>query len=540
MRGINLLFFSLCSLFCVLVFSNCASVQKQENTLALVDGEPVTKDDLGYSLQVAHRREELSSAKTLDISQYIQKLIDDRLIIQEARRMGLENSPDVQAKIREYIVRESVVRLYDEEIVVKASVTEESVVNYYKEKYESFTLNVIEAGSEDEAKDILQKLESGEVFEKYALEYESHAQKKDGRELVVKRKTLRPVMQEAVSDLKPGEISGIIKDQDKYYIIKLFARQPAPDEDLESARGEIESILKEQKIKKRSDEYLIQLREKADMKIDQELLASIKLDDGDVTRAEWLNDKRTLVQGNNIALTVADFVAVLPEPIVDSKEDILNSWLDRKLVDIEALSRHYETDTDLKDMVQRYRNELIKAAFMRTVIRSQIRISEKDVEAYYLSHQEDYVKPVKYRIQQITLKSQENANEVLNSLSGGANFSWLAKAKSQDSLASTGGITEWKTKEQLPVPVREIVDDLKQGDIGPILKIDSEYLIFRLMEKSGQEVEEFSSVKPIVFNAVYKEKFHEIYDGYIDKLRKDARIELNNEAIRVFEETFKK
>jgi hypothetical protein len=63
--------------------------------LAFVDGDPVTKGDLEYSLEIAHRREDLSSAKALDISQYVEKLINDRLIIHEARRMGMEEYPAV-------------------------------------------------------------------------------------------------------------------------------------------------------------------------------------------------------------------------------------------------------------------------------------------------------------------------------------------------------------------------------------------------------------------------------------------------------------
>ena len=51
---------------------DCASIQKKEDILAIVDGEPVTRGDLEYSLQIAHRREALSSASALNISQYIQ------------------------------------------------------------------------------------------------------------------------------------------------------------------------------------------------------------------------------------------------------------------------------------------------------------------------------------------------------------------------------------------------------------------------------------------------------------------------------------
>ncbi|MBI5664843.1 MAG: peptidyl-prolyl cis-trans isomerase [Nitrospirae bacterium] len=540
MRSANLLFYSLCSIFCILIFSNCASLTTHNNTLALVDGEPVTKDDLGYSLQISHRREDLSATKQFDISQYIQKLIDDRLIIQEARRMGLENSPEIQEKIREFVLRESVVKLYNEEIVGKVSVTEKDIADYYKENYESLTLNIIEADNETAAGEILQKVKSGEEIEKFLPEDEAGPEKQKVKDLVVKRKALKPALKEAVSVLKPGEISGVIKEHDKYYIIKLLDRQAAPDAELESAAGAIKSALKDRQIKELSDKYLIQLREKEAVKIDRELLDSINPDEGDKTREEWSKDMRPLVTANNMTLTVGDFVAMLPAKPTKSKEVILNSWLDFKLVDLDALSRHYEVNSELKDSVQRYKNVLLKAAFTRKVINPGIRITDKDAEDYYMGHQDEYLKPAKYKIQQITLNSREEAQEALNSLAGGANFSWLAKTKSKDSFASAGGVVDWKTKELLPDPAKEIIDDLTQGDISPILQNNSEYMIFRLMEKSEREVESFNDVKPRAHRAAYEDKFHEIYNSYIEKLRKDARIELNEEAVRAFEKPFKK
>ncbi len=539
-RGGTVSLFYLCSVFCVLIVSGCASVPREgTDALAWVDGEPVTREDLGYSLQIAHRREDLSHAKEFDISQYLQRLIDDRLIVQEARRMGMEDSPDIQKKVQEYVLRESVVRLYNEDIVGKISVSGEEVADYYRENYERFTLNVIEAGNEDEAGEVMRKLQSGVGFDKIAPEYASDSERGNTKELVVKRKTLRPTIQEAISGLKPGETS-VIKDQGKYYIIKLVDRQAAPDEEFASVRDSIEGILKDQKIKKRSDEYLVELREKSEVKIDQELLASITLEGGDKTREEWLDDKRLLVQANNMTLTAGDFVAMIPEKSLKSNKEILDAWLDIRMVDLEALSRRYDLNTDLNDMVQRYKNELLKAAFTREVITPQIKITERDAEDYYQGHQNEYAKPGRYKIQQITLKSQEDALEVLNSLSGGANFSWLAKTKSKDSYASAGGVSDWKTIAQLPEPVRDHIDNLKQGEISPVFQIEGEYLIVRLMEKSGFEVEEFSNVKGMVYNAVYKEKFFEIYNAYIDKLRNEARIELNDQAIRAYEETFKK
>jgi parvulin-like peptidyl-prolyl isomerase len=231
---------------------------------------------------------------------------------------------------------------------------------------------------------------------------------------------------------------------------------------------------------------------------------------------------------------------MVPLRIKKSKEEILNNWIDRKLIDQEALSRHYEREPEFKGRVKRYEDQLLKRTFINRVIIPQIKISDKDLKDYYSKHQEDFIKPTRFRIQQITVKTVEEAKDVLNSLQNGANFSWLAKRKSIDSVALIGGTIGWRTKDQLPKPIREVIDTLKPGDISPILEVDSLYRIIRLQEKTEKEFKEFNEVKDSVYRAVFRERFKEIYNKYIDKLKEDAQIEINAEAIKSVERMFEK
>ncbi|HDH53441.1 MAG TPA: hypothetical protein ENH24_03035, partial [Nitrospirae bacterium] len=249
----------LCSVFCLLIFSSCATIPKQGEILAFVDGEPVTKRDVEYALQISHRRDDLSAAKTLDISRYIQQLIDDRLIIHEALRMGMDEFPGVRQKVQAYLVRESVTRLYNDEIVEKVSVSEDDIITYYKENYERFALDLIEVDTEENAMEILGKLKNGEDFGEFSHKYPANLPGKEGEQgFVFLRKSMSPAIQEPVYSLKPGEFSEVTKARNKYYIIGLISRQEATDEELERVRRNIERVLREQKIKERSDEYMAQ------------------------------------------------------------------------------------------------------------------------------------------------------------------------------------------------------------------------------------------------------------------------------------------
>jgi parvulin-like peptidyl-prolyl isomerase len=534
------LFRALCSLLCILFLADCASVLQNKDVLAVVDGDIITKGDLQYALQIAHRREDLSSAKSLDMEEYVQKLIDEMLIVQETQRMGLEEDPVIRKKVDSYVLRESVVRLYDEEIIRKVSVTEEEIKEHYMENYKEFSLALIESESEEDAEEVLEQLGKGGEFGEIAAEYSTHSSKKNGGEIKMKFREMAPTIKEVVSALQPDEISDVVKAGRKYYVVKLMGREDAPEDGLEEARSGIESMIKKQKKDKRSDEFLEHLRKKLNPEIDREIFDSIQPDGEKEEREEWLKDERPLVKlGDNI-LTAGKFkIAVLPDKI-ESKEAIMNNWINRKAVDIEALSRNYDTKPDLGEELRRYKSHILKDTFINRVLIPKISISEDDLKEYYSTHQDDFLEPVHYKIQRITVNEKEEAEEILKSLQGGADFSWLAKKKSSDSYASKGGAVEWIPKEKLPVPVQEIVDTLNPGDLSSVLDTGHKYIIIRLQKKTERHVKPFDKVKRLIGKQVFRIKYDELYSEFISKLKEGAEITINDEAVQSYGRAFKK
>jgi peptidyl-prolyl cis-trans isomerase C len=529
--------FALCFMF--IFWAGCASLQHKEGVLAVVNGEPVTEGDLGYSLTIAHRREDLSSAGALDLPEFVQKLIDDRLIIQEARRMGMQDYPEVRKAIQAYVLRESVVRLHDEEIVKKVTITDDEIKNYYKKNYEQFFLGIIETDSEEKAQLVLEQLKEGADFKELEQKYSTRPPQKGGAEVVLRRNSLAPSIEKAVSELKPGEFSDAVKIQNKYYVIKLINREGAPDEGLEKVRGNIERALRKQKEQERSDEYLKYLRERIPVQVNNEIFSSINLPEPNEME-KLSQDERIVVQVNDFALTVRDFVSLMKSYPKKSKEAVLNDWIEQKLVDREALDRHYEKQKDFKEMVDRYEDQILKNTFINRVIVPQVVLSDEELKSYYLTHQESFRKPTLLKIQQITVKTEDSAQDILNSIRNGADFAWLAKNRSVDSVASEGGNLGWITREGLPQPIKKVVDTLKPGDISPIVKIDSNYRIIELLDKKEGEVEEFEKVKKAIYMAAFEERVNAILSDYIARLKKDADITINDEAIRLLEEKVQK
>jgi peptidyl-prolyl cis-trans isomerase C len=519
--------------------SGCATAPQGEQPLAVVDGELITSGDLEYALQIAHRREDLSSARTLNMSTYLQKLINDKLIVQEARRMGIDNYDGVRNKVSAFITRESVMRLYNEEIVSRVSVSEQEIMNHYKDNYRDVTLDIIETKSREDLKAIFNKLMAGESFEIHSSEHPSNFPGKKGPLYKMQWRSLHADIKDHLSKLKPGEFTDVINNQHHVYlIIKLITIEEAAAEGFEKAKAGIEMGIQQQKIQDRSDIYLAELRSRADITINHEILSSIHLTGNQAENAQWLEDERPLVDVSGNVLKVSDFAAILPSNAQKRKEKAINNWIDRKVVDLEALSRAYDKKTDLGSAAIRYEDELIKKVFRQEVIFPRIQVKDDDAEDYYFSHREDYARHVRYKIRQITVNTREDAQKVLNSLKDGASFSWLANRWITDSSASSDSTMRWITANELPGQAKNIIEDMEPGSISNILEVGSEYRIIKLLDKTEKTYEDFNKVKPLARKAVFRERFKDIYQEYVNKLKQTAKIEIIEEALRSFEEHF--
>jgi parvulin-like peptidyl-prolyl isomerase len=446
----------------------------------------------------------------------------------------------IQKKVQAFILRESVVLLHNEEILQKIPITETDILNHYSENYELFTLDMIEARTEEEALGILSQLRDGSNFRELAVQNPVKLQKNADGFVTIQRRSLAPALGKSVSLLKTGERSDVIREQGKFFIVQLIKREEAPGNKMKDHRATIANRLRKQKEKERSDQYLKYLRNQASVTINREIFESMKFEGQNSERETWLKDKRILAQVNGSTLTAGAFIAMTPRDTSKANEQILNNWINIKLVDYEALRRRYDMNPPLENSVRRYKNELIKNAFFIKVINPQIVITEEVLKDYYMKHQQDFLKPVRYKIQIISLKTEEKAQEVLKSLQNGANFSWLAKKVSKDGFAEKGGTMGWVTRERLPEPAKGIMDSLKPGDISHILDVPPFYIIVRLQDKTKEEVEEFHKVKKSISRAHASEKFITLYEEYIDRLKGDAQIVIHEDAVIEFKKRFEK
>lgn len=238
----------------------------------------------------------------------IAQLIEDRLILGEAKKLNIEaDEKDITAKIDEAVqrfgskkqleqalanqrmtlkdlrarYREQLMtrRLIDEKAGSKIVVTPVDIHNYYNIHTEEFVQpeelkirNILIKIKSDVptykafglAKEILRRLREGGDFAGLAKVYSEGPGAQDGGLMgYVKKGDLMPEIEKAVFAMKDGETSAIIQTNLGYHIFKLEERKARKSLSLNEVRRQVEEKVFNDKLKKRIDEWLKDLKKNA-------------------------------------------------------------------------------------------------------------------------------------------------------------------------------------------------------------------------------------------------------------------------------------
>ena len=156
----------------------------------------------------------------------LNEIVRQQLLIQAARKEGLQNTKEIQTAMKEFentlLVQEIVTRQTKD-----VTATEEDAKKYYEANTEEFKkplekqLREIVAGTETEAKDILVQVLQGGDFAQIAKDKSKGKTKDNGGDLGFKTEASFPAMAAAVSTLNKGGVSSVFQGPDGFYIVKV-------------------------------------------------------------------------------------------------------------------------------------------------------------------------------------------------------------------------------------------------------------------------------------------------------------------------------
>ena len=282
-----------------------------DHILAQVDGERITVDDFNREFKdsILEPGKEGTGTVPGDLKRaYLDQMIERKLLVQEARRLGIGVSAEEldqaileikkdypgegfgeklglkgltleewKARLEEKLLAEKMIR---SRLRSGGEINEKEALRYYEAHRSSFRLDrkvrarqiVVTDG--EEAIQILKRLKKGESFEKVAKEKSLGPERVRGGDLGNFSPGERPAEFDHVFSMEAGAISKVIKSPYGYHIFKVEEQIEPREIPFEDAKA---GILQELKQKKGEEEYkgwLKGLSGKAKVKINKKWLRS--------------------------------------------------------------------------------------------------------------------------------------------------------------------------------------------------------------------------------------------------------------------------
>jgi peptidyl-prolyl cis-trans isomerase SurA len=119
-----------------------------------------------------------------------------------------------------------------------------------------------------------------------------------------------------------------------------------------------------------------------------------------------------------------------------------------------------------------------------------------------------------------------SANQIYEELKAGASFDSLAARYNTDPAADKYGDLGWLRVSELPEFFRDVLANMKPGDISQVLRESSGFRIVELLGREPERPYEFVEILDDITKLYEQEQFGNIYQEYIDSLRKKFNVEM--------------
>lgn len=273
--------------------STGAGGQPSGTVLARINDDVITLEEFNAQIdQTPHYARVLSKSPEKK-REYLDQQITQRLLMDEAKKKGYDKDPEIERRIDDLRARLITEKVMKEVIEKEATITDEKLTEYYEENMEEFSrpaqvrashilievkpdadeATVAEAQKKIEM--VLNEVKAGMDFAELARKHSGGPTSRRGGDLgYFSKGRMAPEFDQAVFALESiDDVSGIIKTQFGFHVIKLTGKKEAQQQTFEQAKRRIEARLKQQQKRDRYKGYVDELKANARIEVHEELLA---------------------------------------------------------------------------------------------------------------------------------------------------------------------------------------------------------------------------------------------------------------------------
>jgi len=476
----------------------------EDPLVAQVGPHPITSTTLRTFVEELPQGLRIQETGDAARRRYLQDLIDNHLLLMEARDRGLDTTEAVRAVVQD-AVDARVRSLYrTREIASKVEVSAEEVRRYFvAEGFDrARKLNAILVKTRDEIDAVLGKLQAGQPFEEVARVHsmdERSAQRGGELGFIDREMALRLYIPlEVFRTLALGEVSEPLRYSRNWHVVRFTEERPT---DYEKYRQFVKSRLFKERLAQTEEEHLEQFKEEFKLRLHpdglKELVAAYREKVPDVLAASptalYVYDKGEITVGEvqqilqrlNIYRGLADSAGAVSA----LRKSILRPFL------LQEAARRADTyaEPEIRQLEETKRENVLLEILKKIAVTQHITISEEEARQYYDNHPELFYHEDAVWVQELLLPTEMEARQVRQLLKAGARFEELVDRSLREGAVENKGRFHFHPREKVLYPkLVPAVMAAAQGElVGPV-EVKGGYSVFSVLGREGGGIESFA------------------------------------------------
>lgn len=196
------------------------------------------------------------------------------------------------------------------------------------------------------------------------------------------------------------------------------------------------------------------------------------------------------------------------------------------------------TGLSYEDYLSETKNQFLTREVIGQEVGRHITVSEKEIQQYYDTHKQDFVKDEKVYLSEILISTEgknaagiaaaeKKAKQIAATAAKGERFSELARDNSDATTAKAGGqLGSGYKKGDLAKNFEEAVWNLPKGGVTQPIRIPAGFEILKVEDHTKAGLESVADAKPEIENLLYGPKMQPKVREYLTDLRKSAFLQI--------------
>jgi len=373
----------------------------------------------------------------------LRRLVHEAMLAEDGLLRGLDQDPQVLARVRQEQGRMAVRRMIEREIGAAVRVRDHEVRGFWRSSAETVRLELLLLATRAQAEAAAARLRAGSTFAEEAKA--SLDAVRGGDQGEVTRAQVDPALHPAVFSAPPGKIAGPLKLPLGWAVLRVRERKGGDEKDWLARREGLRRFLEQQAVAGARRHFVRKLREKKGAQVDEAFLhqigARVAFAPGEAER---------VVARAGEAQVSYESVARAVEQLVGSRQSghfsgasvkIELAWelLDEALLEQAALDRGHGDAPAVREAAARARDGAVVDLTVDRLRAAAGPASDAETRAYYEANADDFIQPSRRSCSHIAVPSRAEAEGLKRSIERGAFFSELARRHSRDGATAEKG-----------------------------------------------------------------------------------------------------